>query len=323
MSKERQSKLVGPVVSLPTFTDEDHNLLLDKQRKHIRWLIDNGFKNGEGVILVAGGYGEGYFLDDYEYHALIDVLKDEVKDEVPSMIGIFDLSARKAAERAKYAADAGVEFIELGLPHYSCPSEEDVYLHHKYVSDHADIGIMSYNNFWVMPSPGFEISEKLIERLVDVENMDGFKWSSGTEDHYVGMLKKFSGRFNFIDNGMQSALGARNGMAGFVDFYGNVAPRLSRKTWDLFKNKKFDELDDLLYRVHAGPAERLADENPGFSGVADGTFGTLRWEVLGLKSGPVFPSQQMPSDAVRQYTNKLFKEGGLFDWVDWNDSVVE
>ena len=100
MSKERQSKLVGPVVSLPTFTDEDHNLLLDKQRKHIRWLIDNGFKNGEGVILVAGGYGEGYFLDDYEYHALIDVLKDEVKDEVPSMIGIFDLSARKAAERA-------------------------------------------------------------------------------------------------------------------------------------------------------------------------------------------------------------------------------
>ena len=59
MSKARQSKLVGPVVSLPTFTDEDHNLLLDKQRKNIRWLIDNGFKNGEGVILVAGGYGEG------------------------------------------------------------------------------------------------------------------------------------------------------------------------------------------------------------------------------------------------------------------------
>ena len=39
MSKERQSKLVGPVVSLPTFTDEDHNLLLDKQRKHIRWYL--------------------------------------------------------------------------------------------------------------------------------------------------------------------------------------------------------------------------------------------------------------------------------------------
>ena len=72
-----------------------------------------------------------------------------------------------------------------------------------------------------------------------------------------------------------------------------------------------------------GLGDYLRAENPGFSGVADGTFGTLRWEVLGLKSGPVFPSQQMPSDAVRQYTNKLFKEGGLFDWVDWNDSVVE
>lgn len=323
MSRERQSKLVGSVVSLPTFTDEDHNLMLDKQRKHIRWLINNGLKNGEGVILVAGGYGEGYFLDDYEYHALIDVLKDETQDEVPSMIGIFDLSARKAAQRAKYAADAGVEFIELGMPHYSCPSEEDVFLHHKYVSDHADIGIMSYNNFWVNPAPGFEISERLMERLVDVENMDGFKWSSASQEHYVGMLRKFNNRFNFIDNGMQSALGARNGMAGFVDFYGNVAPRLSRKLWGLFKNREYDELDELLHSLHVGPAERLADDNPGFSGVADGAFGTLRWEVLGLHSGPVFPSQQMPSDDVRKYTYKLFQEGGLFDWVDWNDSVVE
>ena len=63
--KKRQEKLVGPVVSLPTFVDDDHNLLLDRQAKHIRWLMDHGIGvDGNGVLLAAGGYGEGYFLED-------------------------------------------------------------------------------------------------------------------------------------------------------------------------------------------------------------------------------------------------------------------
>ena len=54
MTKSRREKLVGSVVSLPTFTDDDHNLRLDRERKHIRWLIDNGIKEGTGVLLIAG-----------------------------------------------------------------------------------------------------------------------------------------------------------------------------------------------------------------------------------------------------------------------------
>jgi len=44
MAGSLKDKLVGVVVSLPTFCDEDHNLLLDRQRKHIRWLIDHGLQ---------------------------------------------------------------------------------------------------------------------------------------------------------------------------------------------------------------------------------------------------------------------------------------
>ena len=36
MADSRRDKLVGSVISLPTFTDDEHNLLLDRQRKHIR-----------------------------------------------------------------------------------------------------------------------------------------------------------------------------------------------------------------------------------------------------------------------------------------------
>ena len=111
MTKSRREKLVGSVVSLPTFTDDDHNLRLDRERKHIRWLIDNGIKEGTGVLLIAGGYGESYLLEDSELFSLIDVLVDEARGEVPTMAGIFDLNVRTAARRARYAADAGIDFL--------------------------------------------------------------------------------------------------------------------------------------------------------------------------------------------------------------------
>ena len=325
MNKSRRDKLMGAVVSLPTFTDENHNLLLDRQRKHIRWLISKGITEGNGVLMIAGGYGESYFLEDHELFRLIDVLIEEAWGKVPTMVGVFDLSARIAARKARYAADAGIDFVELGLPHYSLPSEEDVYLHHKYVCETADIGIMSYNNFWVMPPPSFELTRGLFERFTALENMVGFKWSSATQEHYEEILKLFAGSFSFIDNAMRSSKGARLGMTGFVDFYGNVAPRLSLKTWDLFKGGKYDELDDLLYQVHTRPQEEAdTPDAPTFSGMGDGPLGKLRWELMGLHSGPVFPAQATPSQAYAEYMRKILNaKGGLMEWVDRDESHLE
>ena len=283
------------MVSLPTFTDDDHKLLPDRQRKHIRWLIDNGIREGSGVLMVAGGYGESYFLEDDEFEALVDVLADEAGGEVSTMAGVFELSARRAARRARYAADAGIDFVELGMPHYSLPSEEDVFLHHQYVNDHADIGIMTYNNYWVMPGAR-EISRGLLERYVELDNMVGVKWISGNEAHYVGMVRLFGDELNFIDNRMVMATGARHGMRGFVDFYGNVAPRLSLRLWELMKDGRYDELDELLMTVHFDPMTTLTTPDaPGFAGMGDGPQGKLRWSILGLETGPGVPG---PGPAV-------------------------
>jgi len=324
MAASRKEKLVGPVISLPTFTDDDHNLLLDRQRKHIRWLIDSGIREGSGVLMIAGGYGESYFLEDYELEALVDVLADEAGDEVPTMVGIFELSARRAARKARYAADAGIDFIELGMPHYSLPSEDDIFLHHRYVNDNADIGIMTYNNYWVMPGTR-EISRGLIERYVGLDNLMGIKWISGAEAHYVGMVRLFNDQFNFIDNRMVIASGARHGMKGFVDFFGNVAPTLSLRLWELMREGKYDELDELLMTVHFDPMTTLTTPDaPGFAGMGDGPQGKLRWSLLGLDAGPVFPAQAEPSEAFAEHTRKILEApGGVKEWVDWDQSVLE
>lgn len=62
MNATRQNRLVGPVIALRTFRAEDGKLHLEKQRRHLRWLIDQGINEGNGVIMGAGGGGEGYFV---------------------------------------------------------------------------------------------------------------------------------------------------------------------------------------------------------------------------------------------------------------------
>ena len=94
MSKRRQDKLVGSLLSLPTFTDEDHSLRLDRQRIHLDWIIENGFTEGNGVLLSSGGLGEGAFLRDSEWQTLAELTVEVAAGRVPTAAGVTELSAR-------------------------------------------------------------------------------------------------------------------------------------------------------------------------------------------------------------------------------------
>ena len=151
MNSKRRSTLIGAVVTMPTFCDDNYNLLLEKQRKHINWLIENGMVEGNGVLLIAGGAGEGYFLNDTEWEKLVNLLPEVSQGRVPTMAGIYETSARKAAQKAKYASKAGIDFLQVGPPHYMTPSDNNIFGFYEMINDSADIGIMAYNTPWAIP----------------------------------------------------------------------------------------------------------------------------------------------------------------------------
>ncbi len=323
MRVSRKEKLVGVVVSLPSFCDEEYKLLLDRQRRHVRWLIDHGLKGGSAVLMISGGLGEGYFLGDDEWRAMADVLAEEAGGEVPTMIGVFELSARRAAEKAQYAAQAGIDFIQMAPPHYMVPSEEDVFGHYKYVNDAADIGIMAYNIPWAMPKPGFEFTARLLERLAELENMVGIKWASSIM-HYLRILRLFGDRFNFIDNLEIFSLGARLGMTGFISFNANVAPRLSLKLWQLLQEKNYDAYDELWLKIHFDPFVKVVrPEEREWVGMGEGPTSRVRLRALGMEAGPPFPAQAMPPEEYLQATRRAIEASGILDWVDWDQSVFD
>lgn len=324
MTKSREKKLVGIVVSLPSFCDDEYNLLLDRQRKHIRWLIDHGLKEGSAVLMISGGLGEGYFLDDDEWCAMADVLADEAQGEVPTMIGVFELSARRAAKKAQYAAEAGIDFIQLAPPHYMVPSEDDVFGHYKYVNDAADIGIMAYNIPWAMPKPGFEFTPRLLERLAGLENVTGIKWASDDIMHYLRMLHLFGDQFNFIDNLLIFSLGARLGTKGYIDFYANAAPRLSLKFWELLQQKQYDKFDEMWLKMRFDPFVRVVrPEERAWVGVGEGPTSRLTLRALGMEAGPAFPAQVEPPKEYLQLARRAIEASGILEWVDWDQSILD
>lgn len=323
-SMSRKEKLVGVNMSLPTFTDDEHNLLLDRQRKHVRWVIDQGIKEGDGIIIIAGGVGEVYFLEDEEFDALAGLLASEANGEVPTAVMVHETSARRAARKARHAADAGIDFVILCPPHYTLPSEDDIFLYHKYINDSADIGIVAYNTYWSMPGPGYEFGPRLFERFAELENMVGVKWSASDVRNYLGMHKLFGDRFNFIENHRIYSLGARQGMKGFIDWYANVAPRFSLHLWRLLKAGRYDEYDELWGKFYLEPfIPRGKPEEKPPPTVAESVGITTMLRLMGLDSGPPLPVQAPLPEAYVEHSRSVIDASGIIEWVDWDQSILD
>ena len=321
MAKKRRDRLVGSILSLPVFTDEDHNLLLDRQRTHLRWAIDQGMKEGKAVLLIAGGVGETYMLEDNEFERLAKLAVDEANGEAPVMVMVAELSAREATRKCKVAADAGVDFVLLSPPHYSPPSEEDIFLHYKYVNDRVDIGIVLYNSYWVMPN-GYSFSRDLFNRLGELENVDGVKWSAPTTEEYMGFGQLFSERFNLIQNRFFFSMGTKFGMKGYIDVLGNAAPRFSLHQTSLMQAHDYEQLDALHKQIRFDPIySPTAMPAPGGNMVADGPNALVILRNLGLDAGPPFPGQADVSEAFEKYIERQTEASGIMEWVDWDQSI--
>ena len=322
MSNTRKAKLVGPVIALRTFRTDDGKLDLEKQRRHLKWLLDRGINEGNGVIMGAGGGGEGYFMNDDEWKAVVELTAEECKGRTPSIAGIFDLSSTEAARKAAFSEKVGIDFVQVQPPHYMVPTNDEVFHHFKAVSEAADVGMMCYNAPWAMPKPGYEFTPPLFERLATLDNVEGVKWSSHDMRNYVTCLRLFADTFNFINNQPPFVLSIpiKLGMTGFINAHGNCAPRLVIHIWDLWKNRQYDAYDELILKMYVDPHLRInMPEELQWRGMGEGPLARLGMEAMGCKMGPSFEAQQPLTKAFVDNWTEGFKQSGISEWVDWKD----
>jgi dihydrodipicolinate synthase/N-acetylneuraminate lyase len=198
--------------------------------------------------------------------------------------------------------------------------------HFRWINDNVDIGIFAYNTPWAQPQPGYDFQEPVFEKFVEFENVIGVKWSSFDQGFYLTMARLFADKLNFVCNQMNRVLSlpAKLGFKGFINSNSLVAPRFALHEWELFKNGRYDELDDLLLKIEVDPFLRLSQpEDVVWRSMGEGPHVRVGMEALGLKMGPAFPAQKALSpDSIRQ-RREGFEKSGILEWVDWREELWE
>lgn len=320
---ELREKIRGAVVALVTPTTPDHELDLPVFRENVRFSME-GVKGGLGCLMACGGGGEGYFLDKPQWKSMVEAFSEETDGEVTTMAGVFDLNAKHAIEKIRFAEELGIDLVQLAPPHYEKPTDLEVHRFYKMVNDAvSDIGIIIYHTYWSMPE-NYEITLPLMTKLIELEHVVGIKWASTSLKNFTDVVFGLSDRVSIIDNqGWVDLVRADYGIRAFMCFLGNYAPnRLSRISrmfldgnygdWAEEKSKamahRFAIIKEILSIVHgtAGKGEVYT--------LAEGTLSKTTMEMVGRPAGPPFPPQyELTAEEKANLKAKLERDGMLKD----------
>lgn len=239
--------MVGPSAPVPTPFDDDFRVDFGKMHELTQWWVASGLVKGSGIIKVAAAAGEGPMLRDDEWPHLLSTTVQAAGGKATVMCGLHYKDTIRTIEDAKRAQDLGADGLQVCPPIFNLPSQDDILDYFEALSDAIDIGIMVYDTHWM---PGGRIDTDTILRMADFEQVAAVKWSNAEDLPYEDMTQ-FAHIFNVIDNTVSPIRCHKLGGKGFVQTTVFAHPPHDLKVWELMEEGRYDEAEELYYRVHS------------------------------------------------------------------------
>ncbi|HET8523634.1 MAG TPA: dihydrodipicolinate synthase family protein, partial [Thermomicrobiales bacterium] len=242
MTRDELRQLIrGPIATLPTPMDATCALDLGTMAELTRWWVANGLTKDRAPIKVAAAMGEGPDLTDEEWPLLLKTVVDAAGPEAAVICALKPKDTIHTIEDAKRAQDLGAIGLQIDLPFFHGPNEDDTVRYFSDISDAIDIGIMIYNTFWFGAK---SLTAETIGRLRKADRVVAIKWAVPADIDYDSM-REFAADFNVIDNSNQPVRCHQNGGQGYIDPTTAVWPAHALKVWDLCEAKQYDEAQTL------------------------------------------------------------------------------
>ena len=207
MRREIKDALSGCYVTIPTPFADTEDLPVNEAalRRHVRFLIESGLRDGYATFLAGGAAGDFSTLSFDERVEVAAIVVDEVAGAAPVAMGAQTTSTREVVRLARAARALGAQFIQVSCPFYFTHTEDDFEDFVRAAAEaEPELGIIVYNTFWTSQN----ISFGMVERLAEIPNIVGLKWATPRTDamEFEDVTSHFSDRFTIIDNNLFFAI---------------------------------------------------------------------------------------------------------------------
>ena len=200
-----KSTLAGIIAYTVTpFSNDDEQINLEA----LDLLIDDLIGSGADAIAALGSAGECAYLDDDEWTLVASQTIKHVNGRVPVIIGISELTTKKAVSRAIFANEMGADAIMVSPFSYYRLSEDEIYEHYAAISAAISIPIMIYNN---PATCGIDMSPEFMLSMVSgIEHASMIKESTGDIQRMRKLSRLSNGTVPFFNGCNYIALDALN-----------------------------------------------------------------------------------------------------------------
>ncbi len=190
--------------TITPFTEDDKQIDVNA----LNVLIDALIESGADAIAALGSAGEGAYLDDDEWQQVAVQTVKQVNGRVPVIIGIAELTTKKAVAKAKYANEIGAQAIMVSPFSYYRLSEDEIFDHYLAISDAVSLPIMIYNN---PATCGVDMSPEFMLSMVEnIDNATMIKESTGDLQRMRKLRRLSKGNVPFFNGCNYIALDALN-----------------------------------------------------------------------------------------------------------------
>jgi len=214
-------------------------------------LVEMHIAKGTDSIVAVGTTGESATLDTPEHLDVIAQIVKWVNGRIPVIAGTGANSTAEALYLTQQAETLGADACLLVTPYYNKPTQEGLYLHHKYIAEHAAIPQILYN---VPGRTACDMLPETIERLADFDNIIGVKEATGDLVRGEDVIRRVGDRMAVYSGDDATAYELiLRGAKGNISVTANVVPHEMHELCALALAGKAEEakaLNDKLMVLH-------------------------------------------------------------------------
>ena len=206
-------------------------------------MIEYQIDQGADALVVLGTTGEPATMTEDEKTEVIKYAVKKSAGRIKIIIGTGSNDTAKAVAASVRAEKLGADGVLAVTPYYNKCTQKGLLEYYKAICSAIKIPVIAYN---VPSRTAVNILPETAEKLADIPNMAGIKEASGNMAQVCETMRRIRGKMDlysgedFLNLPMLAV-----GGAGLISVTSNIAPALVKKMYNLVKENRLDEANDV------------------------------------------------------------------------------